>query len=45
MQLRDYQYGFRSNRSTYSALLEIVDKITIWIDNDKYIIGVFIEIN
>ena len=42
--LSDNQYGFRSNRSTSLALLELVEKITKSIDDGKYIIGIFIDI-
>ena len=36
--LSDNQYGFRSNRSTSLALLELVEKITKSIDDGKYTI-------
>ena len=39
--LSDNQYGFRSNRSTSLALLELVEKITKSIDDGKYTIGIF----
>ena len=42
--LSDNQYGFRSNRSTSLALLELVEKITKSIDDGKYTIGIFIDI-
>ena len=42
--LSDNQYGSRSNRSTSKALLELVEKITKSIDDDKYTIGIFIDI-
>ena len=42
--LSDNQYGFRSNRSTSVALLELVEKITKSIDDGKYTIGIFIDI-
>ena len=44
MLLSDNQYGFRSNRSTSLALLELVEKITKFIDDGKYTIGIFIDI-
>ena len=45
MLLSDNQYGFRSIRSTTLALLERVEKITKSIDDGKYTIGIFIDIN
>ena len=44
MLLSDNQYGFRSNRSTSLALLELVEKITKSIDDGKYTMGIFIDI-
>ena len=41
--LSDNQYG-RSNRSTFLALLELVEKINKSIDDDKYTMGIFIDI-
>ena len=38
------QYGFRKNRSTNTALIEVIDKITNAIDNSKFCIGVFIDL-
>ena len=42
--LSDNQYGFRSNRSTSEALLELVEKITTAMDKKKYTLGVFIDL-
>ena len=38
------QYGFRSNMSTTHALLELVEEITSSLDNNKYAIGVFVDL-
>lgn len=38
------QYGFRSRMSTTQALLELVEDITTAIDNNKYAIGVSIDL-
>ena len=38
------QYGFRSNTSTSHAILELVEEITNCLDNNKYYIGVFIDL-
>ena len=38
------QYGFRSNRSTSHAILELVEEITNSLDNNTYFIGVFIDL-
>ncbi len=42
--LVDSQYGFRSNRSTFMALMELIEDITSSIDNKKYAVGVFIDL-
>lgn len=42
--LIDGQYGFRSNRSTSMALLELVEHITTAIDNKEIMVGVFIDL-
>ena len=38
------RYGFRSNMSTSHAILELVEEITNSLDNNKYSIGVFINL-
>ena len=38
------QYGFRSNRSTSMALVELLEKITNSIDDKKITVGVFIDL-
>ena len=38
------QYGFRSERSTSLAILELVEEISSAIDNKDYTIGVFIDL-
>ena len=40
----DSQYGFRENRSTSHALIELVEKLTNAIDKRHYAIGVFIDL-
>ena len=42
--LFDSQYGFRSKMSTSLALNELVDTILNALDNDKFCIGVFIDL-
>ena len=39
--LSESHYGFRSNRSTSMALLELIEEITSAVDNKKCTIGVF----
>ena len=39
------QYGFRSSMSTTEALLHLVEEITTSVDNNKYTVGVFIDLN
>jgi hypothetical protein len=43
--LSKHQYGFRKNRSTEHALIELVDKITTAIDEGKYTIGIFLDLS
>ena len=38
------QYGFRENRSTSTALLELLEEITAASDQNKYTVGVFIDL-
>ena len=38
------QYGFRKNISTSMALLDLVDKISTSIENNKFTIGIFIDL-
>ena len=42
--LNESQYGFRNNRSTSLALLELIEDITTSLDNKKSTIGVFIDL-
>ena len=38
------QYGFRSNMSTSHALIELVEEITASLVNNKYAIGIFVDL-
>ena len=42
--LSESQYGFRTNRSTSLAILELIEEITSALDKKKYTIGVFIDL-
>ena len=42
--LNESQYGFRQNRSTAMALIDLVDHITSALDENKYTLGVFIDL-
>lgn len=42
--LYEYQYGFRENRSTNHALIEIVDSIKLSIDKGKLVGGIFVDL-
>ena len=42
--LNECQYGFRVNRSTNLALLELIEKITNATDEKKITIGVFVDL-
>ena len=41
--LYDYQFGFMKGRSTYMALLSLVDQISSALDNGEYVIGIFLD--
>jgi retron-type reverse transcriptase len=43
--LSDHQYGFRKNRSTELAIIELVNKMTKEIDHGKYTIGIFLDLS
>jgi retron-type reverse transcriptase len=43
--LTQNQYGFRENRSTELAIIELVDKITQAIDKEEYTIGIFLDLS
>ena len=38
------QYGFGSNITTSRALIELVEEITTSLDNNKYDIGIFVDL-
>jgi retron-type reverse transcriptase len=43
--LSKLQYGFRQNRSTDFAIIELLDKITRTIDKGEYTIGIFLDLS
>ena len=43
--LNDNQYGFREQRSTYMALLQLLDKVTNELDHNHISIGVFLDLS
>ena len=43
--LSEHQFGFRRNRSTEHAILELSDKISKAIDKGEYTIGVFLDLS
>ena len=43
--LTKHQYGFRRNRSTEHAILELTDKISNAMDEGKYTMGVFLDLS
>ena len=43
--LSKHQYGFRKNRSTEHAIIELVDNITRAIDEGKYTVGIFLDLS
>ena len=42
--LSECQYGFRNSRSTYMALMNLVENICESIDKKKYVMGIFIDL-
>lgn len=42
--LSEHQYGFRSNRSTTMAVMELTEKILSAIDKREYTVGVFMDL-
>ncbi len=43
--LNDKQFGFRSNHSTYMAIMQLVDKINAVVEKDKTTIGIFLDLS
>ena len=43
--LSECQYGFRNSRSTYMALMDLVQNVCESIDIKKYVMGIFIDLN
>ena len=42
--LSNHQYGFRGNRSTSMAVMELVEEVSTAIENGDYTVGVFIDL-
>ena len=42
-RLYAHQYGFRKNRSTYMALLPLVDNLTQALENGEHVVGVYLD--
>ena len=43
--LHDGQYGFRSNRSTYLALIDLTNKIIDGFEDNLYTMGIFLDLS
>ena len=41
----DNQYGFRAKHTTYMSLLNIMDKISVEMNNRKYSISIFLDLS
>jgi retron-type reverse transcriptase len=44
-RLTHHQYGFRENRSTKLAIIELTNKLSKAIDNGEFIIGIFLDLS
>ncbi|XDV36142.1 hypothetical protein PO909_005986 [Leuciscus waleckii] len=42
--LSDSQYGFRSNHSTATAIMELIEEITNAIDKKHYLVSIFVDL-
>ena len=42
-RLYAHQYGFSKNRSTYMALLSLVDNLTQALENGEHVVGVYLD--
>ena len=43
--LNKHQYGFRKNKSTNQAIIELIEKINGAIDESKFTIGIFLDLS
>ena len=43
--LNDKQFGFRPNHSTYTAIIQLVDKITSAVERNETTIGIFLDLS
>ena len=43
--LHDKQFGFRPSHSTYMAIIQLVDKITNAVEENKTTIGIFLDLS
>ena len=43
--LNDKQFGFPAGHSTEHAILELIDRVSNAFDNNKFVLGVFIDLS
>ena len=43
--LNENQFGFRSNHSSYMALLDLYDRVSKAVDKNEFVIGIFIDLS
>ena len=43
--LNEKQFGFRTNHSTYMAIIELVDKVVSAVERNESTLGIFLDIS
>ena len=43
--LNEKQFGFRTNHSTYMAIIELVDKVVSAVERNESALGIFLDLS